>query len=536
MNTDFSAPRAWLERAGIASFVLVYLVVFATVIPSGDGQVYARHYDAGELVFNPNHLLMDPVGYFWCAALSPSGLSTLDALKWLSGVATVITLWIFHAVLLAAGVRSRLIRLAAVLGLFASRNFLTMAISEEFFMLEMPLLAWALWLLVRFDLAPMRHTLLLGLALGLATAVSINNVFLGIALAGWLCFSAPTLRDGLVRATAFGGAAAALCLPVFIGAYAYSGRDGGFLAWMLAYGGENSATGQLYGLVMTAKGVLMSGARLVLNTFTNFVSIGTLGTVLKSVAFGAPLEIRPQTLRWVLGVVMLLAVMAVVVVLAWWTLRRWRSLALARVAVVWLAAYYAFNFFWDDSSDQFWFQMLPVLWLLLALYAIEPAAGGAPRRFAPLLVAVFAPGLLLLNTWAEVAPKALQDVAQYQREHHALLRDGDLEIIPGWDDTRWIALPDDGPRVTQVNLMTAAMKPAGDPEHIATLMDRIQRHLDAGGRVFVVRVFDRDDDPTPWDQLRKLGWPRERLQQELARFKPREAAVIGDVVFRELTP
>jgi hypothetical protein len=87
-----------------------------------------------------------------------------------------------------------------------------------------------------------------------------------------------------------------------------------------------------------------------------------------------------------------------------------------------------------------------------------------------------------------------------------------------------------------VNLMTAAMKPAGDPEHIATLMDRIQRHLDAGGRVFVVRVFDRDDDPTPWDQLRKLGWPRERLQQELARFKPREAAVIGDVVFRELTP
>jgi hypothetical protein len=555
MSVDALRNRVGVEMTGLgrerlllALATLLYLWVFATVVPSGDGLVYVWHIDAADVWINPNHLLMDPVGYAVCKLLWGLGLpiETLDVLKLISAVCTVATLLLFHSVLVAAGIASRWVRVCAVAGLFASRNFLTMALSEEFFMLQMPMLAGALLMLVKLELhqysRPWVPAATLGALLALATAVTINNVLLGVVVVLYLFFVAPDRREGLVRAGTTAAAATAVTLPIFFIAYIASGAEGNFVHWLVAYqGAEGSgAPAGLYGISLTPAGIATSLARLALNSFTNLLSIGYLGTMMKSLAFGAPLEIEPQPFRFVLGVVLLLSVIAAVLLLAWWMFRSFREQRLVRVALMWMIAYYGFNFFWDDSSDQFWFQILPALWLLLALFAQAGAnrlAGSTTRLVRQpglLLLFVLAPALLLANTLQEVVPKAFYDMEGYTAQHRAMLREGDLEIIPGWDDVRWIGVDESFPRVKQVNLMTVAMLPKTNPDYISQLFPEIEAHLQKGGRVIIARVFDKDEDPRPWDQLRKLGYSRNKLQQELSRYEVRPLTSIGTTVFREL--
>jgi len=542
---DYGAPETTprplrAERFFIALAAAIYLWLFATVIPSGDGQVYARHIDAGEWVWNPNHLLMDPVGMVWLLALRviDPDFPALTGLKLISGITTVLSLLLFHRVLVESGIRSGMVRLLCVLGLFASRNFLTMAVSEEIFMLQMPLLMFALLqlskILTRPNQARMRSAIMLGSALGLATAVTIHNAFLCAAIVLFLLASADSFKAGVHRALPVAAAAAGVAAPLFLLAYLFASPGTGFVEWMLAYqGSEENPSAALYGLSLTLDDVLSSLARLVLNTFTNLLSVGYLGTVLKSVVFGAPLEIKVNVAQVALGSGLLVTIMAICAVLIAWVFRRWRTDALVRVSLAWMAGYYAFNFYWNDSSDQFWFQNLPVVWLLFALFVREEPAGRTSGQRKSLLI-VTVPILLVLNTSQEIAPLRFQDVDRYMSDHRALFRPGDLELIPGWDDARWIALDERDTQVKQINLMNAAMRPANDAEHISKLRELVQARLAAGHRVFVARLYDRDHDPKPWDQLRKLGWPRERLQQELASFESRKAAVIGGIVIREL--
>ena len=93
----FTAPEAptrllRAERLLIALATAAYLWLFATVLPSGDGEVYARHIDAGEWVWNPNHLLMDPLGMGWVLALRSidADFPALVGLKLISGISTVL--------------------------------------------------------------------------------------------------------------------------------------------------------------------------------------------------------------------------------------------------------------------------------------------------------------------------------------------------------------------------------------------------------------------------------------------------------------
>jgi hypothetical protein len=534
----------WIERGIVLIAAALYLWLLRTVIPSGDGQVYAYNIGVGALVWNPNHLLMDPAGYGWWHLLSALGLdiSPLDALKLIAGVSTLITLVIFDAVLVAAGVSSRVIRLSAVVGLFASRNFLTMAISEEFFMLQMPFLLLALWLIVKMTddnaVGSTHRAAAIGGCIGLSAAISIHNVFLGMFLAGYFLATGRGVREKLGLLCAFGAAAAAVMVPVFLAGYFFSAADSNFITWMVAYQGtEDNPSNNLYGIVLSAKGIALSLGRLAFNTFANVTSFGALGTVLKSVAFGDPLEMQLNLPQVILGAALLIVTVVGLTLLAYWMLRKLRVEPVVQLGLAWIVAYYAFNFFWDDSSDQFWFQILPPLWLLLALCVSQmhdnPLSTQAARR-ARMALPVLVGALLILNTNMEVAPKALVDVEELTRRHRNLVQGGDLELIPGRDGFRWIAADASFPAIEQVNLMNAALAPREDPQHISQLAARVERHLAAGGRVIVARVYQRDKEPGPWDNLRKLGWPRERIQQEFSRLQVRELEEIGGVTFHEL--
>jgi hypothetical protein len=525
----------WVERIAIFVLATLYLFVFRTVVPSGDAQVYVAHIDAGELIWNPNHLLMDPIGYGWCHLLWSLGIDIqpLNAFKIVSAASTLITLLLFDSLLREVGV-ARWARLLAVVGLFVSRNFLTMALSEEFFVLQMPFLIAALWFLLRAERYPgeSKYILWLGVMLGVATLITINTVLLGVTIAIYLLLTRQTWREKLLGVVWLGAAAVLVVVPALIIAYATTSVDVDFFTWMFAYqGNETNPTNALYGLDPSLKGVALSAGRLVFTTFTNVVSVGSLGAVLKSLIYGAPLEIQLHPVRVATGAALFLAMIATCCVLAIWIVRNFRAQRVLQVVVAWAAAYYIFNFLWDDSSDQFWFQILPVFWLAVALFLSRSST-----RASAILPTVTLAALAVFNTVQEAAPKAFADVRAYTARHAELLREGDLELITGWDDFRWIAPDATFPRFTQINLMNAALwVDADDPRHISKLGDMVQAHLESGGRVIISRVYDLDDDPRPWDQLRKLGWPRERIQQELSRFEARPLATIGGVVFRELS-
>jgi hypothetical protein len=138
--------------------------------------------------------------------------------------------------------------------------------------------------------------------------------------------------------------------------------------------------------------------------------------------------------------------------------------------------------------------------------------------------------LLVVNTGNLVMPLADRDYYMKQAQHAALLRDGDLEIVPGWDQQKWMALPADAPKVRQVVLMSLALS-GGDS--MTSLPSRIESQIEGGGRVIVARLYDIDSDLMPWYALRRLGWPRSRILGLLSGYCSREIGRVGGVVLRE---
>lgn len=548
MTDDESRRGLWVQRAAVLLGAAVYLYVFRTKIPSGDALVYLSHVRDGLLVLNPNHLLMDPLAYVWCQAAWSLGIpgDGIVALKLLSAVGTLVSLLLFDLALTAAGVRPWYVRLAAVAGLFSSKYFLTMAVSEEFFMVQMPLLIAALWILVVYtksnDRAKDKRLMLgLGVLLAAATTVSINNgallIFLAIALllSRRLPWSFRLRNVGLLAA-----GAAAVGFPAFISAYILSDAGVSFTQWLTAYQGDaDNPIAGLYGIELTPVGVLISLSRLGFNFFANFAEFGPLGTVLKAAVFGEPLEMRVSWLETVLGIVCVALIASASVGFLNWLLRGGKRLPIARFGIAWIFGFCVFNFYWNDSSDQFWFQLLPVLWLLLLFYlgaATSVAGNGNVRKTGALVVMLVAvPALLVLNTTLAIGGRVFVDMERYQAQHRRIIDVGDLEVIPGWDELRWLAPTDAFPDYDQLTLMDLVTDKTADGEPlIETLPDLVHARLAAGRRVFVARLYDLDESPRPWDHLRELDWPRERIQGLLSAFEAHEVQTIGGVTIREL--
>jgi hypothetical protein len=543
-----SVNAIWAERLIIASFAGLYLILFSTVIPSGDGLVYLGHIHSGVLIWNPNHLLMDPVGYGWYLLLKTLGIpiTALGTLKLLSGLASITALLVFHAVLVELEVSSRPMRMLGVLGLFFSRNFLSMAISEEFFMIQMPLLIAAFWLGIRWihltyaGASGTRLLVGLGIILALATAVMVNNCLLlfssGLAVTfiqrqgrGW--------RPG--RVAWVGGAAFLVIVPIFGVAYVLSGTEESLLAWLLSYQGQRqNPLGALYGLEQNLRGIVVGSSRLVYSLLHNFIDSGDLGAILKSRLTSQPLEFSPDWTLALMGGVLLLATIVLLGALAFWVARFGIKRSVVQYGVVWVAAYLLFNLFWNNSDDQFWFQLLPVIWiwLIISLGGIDEkthSAAPAIRKWPHLATAILGAYFSLLmvtNTMMVVAPVTFVDLKSKRDAHQHLIRAGDLEIIPGWDDlSAWLVPEGEIPLFKRKTLMEIALK-----GEMGRLPKMIERHLLGGGRVIIPRLWDLDHVARPWDELAALGWSRSKIKGLLRGFRTRELGSIGDVVFREV--
>ncbi len=548
-----SSHRAILLEIGfLLAFVGAYLIFFNVTIPHGDALRISRQIAANQLIWNPNHLLLDAFGYLWTKSIQLTGvdISVLSGFELISAIATLVSIIIFHRILLLLDVKATWIRGIAVIGLFSSKNFLSMAVSQYFFMLQMPFLLAAVYCGIRFHektrtgLGGSAWLYVMGLFMAIAVGIEINNVvpvfFVGIALA----FISPSLKPPSYGNTfKFWSAAAALGFPIFITGYLLSSSSSDFISWLLAYQGEaESSLDAYYGTPMTLAGILSSGATLLFHLFFgNMVETAGLGTILKVVVLQKPLEFVPDTGKIILAGLLMPVIGIGLLLLFGWAFRYGRPVFLVRLSLMWIGGYLLFNFFWPYTADLFWFQLLPFIWLLLVAYLgvtgerniLEPAKRLSTKGLLVLASATVI-CLLVLNTSQTVVPLTLADIDNNSIRHRALLRDGDLEIIPGWDNYKWMMQEDADVPATKLLLMNMALEPEKSERHISRLPALVYAQLQMGHRVIVGRLYDLDRESNPWYGLAELGWPRKTIQAMLEGFCSRRLETIDDVGFHEL--
>lgn len=550
-----SDRKLFFERALILLLSAGYLLAFKQTLPHGDALRIVRQIDAGALAWNPNHLLFDPLGYGLHFLLQSSlpALAPLATFEIISGVSTVVSLLIFHELIVRAGVNQQVVRLLSVAALFASATFLAVAVSQYYFMLQMPFLLGAInsyFSLLQSGGERKRmnasiHSM--GVLLALATAIMFSNLFLVLVAGLAVACAAPSWRRWETRnAVRFYAIAALVGFPIFLAGYALSDPGSGFLTWLLSYEGKGqSELNAFYGLKWTMSGIVQGFSMVGFNLFLgNLLDSAGFGTVLSVIAFDRGFEFVPQWGRIISSAIAMPAVLTLNVGVLYFGLRAFRNEPAVRFMVVWIAALVLFNFLWNVGDEIFWFQMVPPVWLLFLMWHGQARAilfsssrsGFGVLAVGPLVAALvfLCSVLLIVNTLNAVMPGSDRKYADRKREHAALFKDGDMEILPGWDRQKWLSFDSDGPKVDRLMLMNMVLASSKSDRRIEDLPDLVHRQLDGGGRVFVARVYDLDHDLMPWYALHDAGWPRSRIKLLLGAFCNRRAAEIDGVVFHEL--
>jgi hypothetical protein len=339
----------WTERLVLIVVMGLYLWTFTPDTPNGDGWIYINSVTLGAFAWNPNHLYMQPTGLVFArlVALLGLGWTTFTTLKVLSALSAVVAVLLFHATLAAAGFRAASTRMLGALGLFFSAHYLSLSLAEEFFVIQMPVLAgiflagvvWLerreVWLLV-----------LMGVMLAMVNGIQINSAVLAVALGLYVAWeSRGTSGQAIRNLAAVWGPGIAIGVPMVLAPYALSSRREGLLTWLTSYqgqGGNNLSA--LYGLELTPVGVVKSAATLGYGFAISLAGLGDLGTVAEAVVTRRGLEFRPNLPLLASTTILFVLLGLGVLGLALWWWRQGRHLALGRFSFVWLASYLAFNF------------------------------------------------------------------------------------------------------------------------------------------------------------------------------------------------
>lgn len=541
-----------IERIGIITASFIYLLVFNVNLPHGDALRIVNQIEAGSLSWNPNHLLLDPLGYAWYNLLESFGfdITPLASFEIIAFVSTLISLLLFHFVLAAAGIQGWVTRILAVSALFASKNFLSLAVTQYYFMLQLPFLLGAMMCGIHFfnnknsDSKRVKYLYISAILLAIATGIEVNNVllvgFLGVIVG--FNFSANVTWNWRYTSH-FWGAAALVGFPIFITGYMASQQGNGFLTWLLTYAGANNEVmEEMYGLQLTLQGIAVSGARVVFNLFFgNIIETAGMGTVLKSIVFRETLEFEPGIVKMALVFLLMPIVGISQACLLIWSIRRLKQNPLHLYLLGWVSAYLLFAFFWNNGSNIFWFQTLPAIVLLFSLYVLtvrgeaNTESVGIGRPWQLWVLGITVPVLFVINTLQTVVPVSLTDIEKYEKEYAAMLKKDDLVIVPGWDKYKWMSSQSAELNENVLMLMNMALKPEGDEQHIGKLVSIVRGHLKSGNRVVVGRVYDLDSELRPWNGLSQMGWSRANVQVLLKDFCSEKLTAVDDVIFRKLT-
>jgi hypothetical protein len=530
--------EAGIRRATAADSVawtVVTLVILWSIpvgFVSGDGIAHSVRFANGSWLLNPNHLLFEPAGAAWQALLTRLGLprSHPDQLKLLSMLAGSISAGLFRAFVIGPIVTNRMLANCAT-GLMAfSAAFLGLWISDEIHMLQMPFLVAAAAAAIAF-LRRESWTIaaLCGLLLGMATLVFASNILIALALA--IALASHQLLGGRVKqglfafAAIFGTAMAVVGGGLLLG-WTRAQPGTGFLAWALSYGGDANANrlATTYGAELSPRGIAVATARSIYGAGNSILDASPLLAALRDTSvWSVPLVTRAVA-------ALLAACFILIVAAAAWRRRHSPSdeRFLLLLCTAWTLVVVGFGALWNNSDDQFFFQLAVPFGVLsgLALTLI--------RRwwFTALAASVIVWNAYDVTTRLILYPRS--DLVSFIDRGTS---GAGLVVYPGWDETdQLLYFAKATTRDQRLSIASLAADYNSD-EGMEQLRQRIAGALANGQRVDVVSIFDVPQLQNPWKFLADGGYNKDRVEHLIEQFGVEShSRTLGQITLRSIRP
>jgi hypothetical protein len=193
----------------------------------------------------------------------------------------------------------------------------------------------------------------------------------------------------------------------------------------------------------------------------------------------------------------------------------WRGDELAqvalRVAIGIAGAVVLFGLYWNNSDDQFFFQLSAAVGMLTA--AVPPWHSRVPKVALMVSLTVLAWNLFDTTTRCVLYPRE----ERIQLLGTAL--DGaDLVILPGQEEVDHLLYFVDKTTTGERLSLTHLMARYEANEGLEVLGSRVEEVISGGGRVDVVGVFDSNLGAQPWRALSAAGYGADRIRDLFGRY------------------
>jgi len=518
-SVDAIDALAWL----LISAILLMSVRVGRL--SGDGLVQTHNYLTHTWHLNPNHLLYEPLGAAWLSSIRRLGLArpAVDQMLLLSVAAGSLTLAIFRR-FVACHAATRTAANAATAWVAFSAAFMGLWLSSEAQMVQMPWLVASYAAAVAYAARPTTtRAVITGLAIGAATLFYISNGFIAVSIPVVLAVGAryaglqyPTKQLAAILAVAILAAATGFIMAWLVTAAGTMS----LVTWLTTYGGGHAssriaATYGIHGIAELPTAV----ARAVYGTALGVVDVS-----------GAVADMRTQGTITVMSLAAVVVCACVLALLGYSTMRtaasRDRRRSMLLIALAWLSAVFAFGVFWNNSDDQFYFQMS------IALGALVAASWTGRTRLTLALATV------ALVAWNGVA--AWRGLIAYPRDQYiagltANVVGADLVIFPGSDEIMQLMyFVPTGNGEKRINLTSVAGN-APASVGLSTVVRDIDCALADEQRVVMLDVAVPGAGDS-WRALGLLGYPRDRVMATLDRYTFADPHRVGPFVARRLVP
>jgi hypothetical protein len=496
---DLLDALAWL----VLPVLLLSLLPIGYVSADGIGQ--SLSFSAGFQRWNPNHLLVEPLGVWW-QGTPGSRAEGVDRLKRLSILAGALAAGLFRFGVAGRLASSRLAANHATAWLAFSSAFSRLWVSDEIHMIQMPAVVLVALLALRYLEQPsLSRAMAAGASVTLAAAFFVSNLLLGPALAAGVAIHKRKLHAVGILLGTFG-----TIVLVFGAVWIHSQTPNSFFDWLTRYGGGSQPARMeaAYGVEPTLMGLAVSTARALYGSACALVDLAPAVAT-----FRDGLPVTP-------AVVFSLLAFAAASLLMAHALRDGSESTLLLVGV-WAAAVLAFGIYWNNSDDQFYFQLSVAFGALAARLPIR-------RGLLVLSLAALLWNVIDLGTRRIFYPRR-ERLELLERE----LESAGLIVYPGFDEIE-VLLELEPPRAPAVSITGLAVRYPVE-EGMRDLSTAIEQSLSNGRPIALLDLFDTPRDRSPWKFLRRMGYDHDQVLDALRKY-PMEPVGLEPFTLRWIRP